>query len=800
MRVSIVGWEGSHPQHEQALRDALGEDTVFLSPDATRKDFTQSVPIGEGRKLLVDQAQFYILDGATPEATKLAKVLERKGAEIVPGSYEVPDWGVEPTEEVVSGWLQLGKWLEPEPEVSLEDELFGDELFGDDDEDDLLGEAHDVDEMFEEASDPDVDDPDIDDDEDEFVDSPLNSLASLSSPGWDDEPEDDDAGDFVEPEPSAPESVKRTPRPRKEAVDRANDIYRGQLDSDDNDGMTRVSRHDDADSFENADINIEFIDRDGDISGVDGGVRKTEPRESSGKAGSLREVREMPEEGDDEGDDGYFDSLSPSPVVDLTEENLTLPEDDVDYEELSGGYSEDISLSDIRDDTDEDVERQRRYNALREQRTTDVKNLGNPELYKTARNDKAASIDHMDMDDGSLDYATVSERREAEGRTAPYIDALKTSGERNAQRAVEDTGGIMRATAYASNSSVDPHSKLIAVVGTSGGVGKTLVSYTLASTAAQGLSFLQEKRATNDFKPVYLVECDWQNPDLEGLLGREYDADGKMRINDRVNTIRPIIDMYNDNPAGVKKSDVLDMIDSCTTRDPKTGLRILPAPYDLADANDNRKSLLLAIQNIVDVLLSMPGGAYVFLDCPNLEAPRSSPLTRTFLTNYNAEVVLVTKPFNTNEASRAYLTLKSDSSGQVKGEYGGRRKRVMGYGVDFENIKTILNYVPRDADMDEIREQYASHTAHMPNAYIPELTSLNRREWVGDMGSGGVSSQQRQREIHDLKVLRTRALQFLSNTFVKDLGAILKTGARGEAPVQQTGFLASLKRKLGFQL
>ena len=789
MRVAFVGWEGDHPGFEGVVSEVVGGDVRFLSAAADRRELAAAVPLLGGKPNLRD-IRFHVIDGAAAPTVALIGALEKKGAEVERG-MEAPEWDEAPDPDDVRLWLNTGRWPRPEPDLgNIADDLFGD-----------LGDADEVADAGEPA-------PAAPEPEPAASASPLDAFATGGAeettpasapsapeetagspatpvPGPADEASPLDAfatggapsGSGAPADDGSPEDAPAVPVIDEEVRRRANERYRaaargpGDVDSPD-DGMEATDGGPDGES---SDIPVRFVDRDGEISGVPGGPGKAEPPLISGEPG-----HEAGDDGDDSGDDGApagplidFDSAGGlGGVLDIGD-YADRDSDDEEEPESSGAFD----VADIRGDSEEEMELARSARALRDVYGKDDISVDSRELNRTLVNDQVNEGDAVIVEDGGED--SPSQRRRREGRGLPgYIAALPDEAARNRQVSIEDRGALHTGD-YTKESRVSPHSLLVVCTGTSGGVGKTLVSYSAASTASRALEYMRQRNMSVDSRPVYLVECDWENPDMEGLLGKYVDRDGNV-MNRSVNTMQPLVDLYVQRNMQVSMSDVLSMVDKLVTVDPMTGLKIIPAPYNLESSNDDKVELVKAIRDLVQALLSTPGGAIVFLDCSALKAPNVSPLTNALLSSFDRKVLLVTRANTTTEASRGFSLLNSNPDGSSpSGIRHGRR--TIGFGVPADDIKVVLNFVEEDFDgisRGEAMEMFMANTGRPVNAAIPTMSSLSRvgREWVGALGSRekGIPDDVYRREIHDKRVLESRILRVLESVGLTDVGALRK--------------------------
>lgn len=720
--TTIVGWDGDHPTHEACVTHAFeGSEVVFLPPSSNRNEVAlAAIPKNSEGKWVPEEATIILLNSCSASLVKQLKVLTKKGATVHVG-WGLP-WEGEATDENALEWAKTGQWPEEVEEDSLED-LFGDDLFDEDEVDEGEGEGDPAApaQLGHVGAQP-----------TEGLEQPTHRTSPVpdaTSPAEEDAPEpvqDEVEEDFASPldevlgggmldtpaeePPRTPPAPTLPPAPSREADS-----------EEETEAMTSVI---DTVTGGSDDFVATQIERDVDIP-ANGGPAKSSPREMNSErdGGGTRG-----------GNSGGGDSDPLQPSEDFAVEYAGLPEGfQVDPMQPTEEGEDKVSLEDLQDvrGVDEDEKRHRaEARAMAHRKMGRIEALDAPESYVTRENPSAVVAPRIPSEEDAIHAAPEED--------PPYIRDLP-EGARASQRERANEGALgeyTRQEDYMGNSS------LFYCGGASGGTGKSFVTYGMAHAAAASYD-LMRRESTSENKslwkkinrPVYLVEADYTNPDLEHYLSRDDQH--------RVNTIRPLITEMERRDYNLTEEEVLELASSCTTLAKGSSLKILPCPSDLREVEENNRAVIFTITALISALLRQPGGAVVFVDGVNITTPSSSVLASSLLDIGSPKVFLVVNPDKEEEAVRAMEFLVTKRDGEVAAPYGrGRTGRVVrGYGLNKEDVAVFLNQIPvttgSSEELSEVYMRFQANTALTPAGWAPKFKGYEHTGWAGEFDSTG---------------------------------------------------------------
>lgn len=328
----------------------------------------------------------------------------------------------------------------------------------------------------------------------------------------------------------------------------------------------------------------------------------------------------------------------------------------------------------------------------------------------------------------SKEYEEDRYRPQKSERSAPsYIDVLP-EGHREAQRS-EESGSSLRSKLHNNMNSFSGSSRVYWVSGSSGGVGKTTVSWQTAITTAMVLNQISKKSNTQA-RPVFLIEADLKNSKLQNLL----EVDHSLTI---------VADKILEQQANhnITDREVSDAVESAITVD-GSGVRVLCAPYDISDHTTAQMKLLdISAAVSMQTIRERYKDAIIFVDAGNLQAPESDKFAKVVLKQPLVSVILVTGPSsqNADDTLRAIETLTCPSSGEKRIDRKTNNYMTKyGYGVDTSNIYVCINRMReedrerRTKELHNFQEKLGSHTVIA--GLIPELHDMASGEkgWVND--------------------------------------------------------------------
>lgn len=629
-------------------KEVLG-DVVPFPGDSNRMEIARgAIPKGD-KGFDFSQAVIILTENTTDQLiSDMEKLSKNKGVRVLKG-YEIPN----EFSHVDDMGMAVKEWVRngswPEEDIFSEDDLFGDE-------DDLFGDEPEP-EPEQESERP----------HKGISANPRLAGSMNTNDGW---------GFSNDDQFNEVEEVQEIPTPPTSNED--NDDFPDLSDSDY--VMEETSNDDDGDSDDS--VITEFIEPDIDLSDIDEGPAKKGLPSNSGSSG-LDDV-----DGDvgiESTDDDFEDidvegEFSISDVRDMRGEVDPITQSKIDMED------EEIGLGDILDPSDIQTpgDFQERKNEAVEER--------NRRLFN----------ERISSDPGEVEKIHAHEEDDP-----PYFKHMNDA-ERVTQKERERSSRI----AHIMGDDISPKSKMVFVTGTSGGVGKTTISYSLATFTAKAMKYLRNtgKNIEGSDRNVYLIEIDWSNSKLQNLL-------------DSSNSLVTVIEAVKRNNK-LKKSSLDTLILQSTSRQ-ASGLHIIPAPHDDNYTSENFGQMLTALMNVLTYLMQQEEGSIIFLDSGNLEPVAKDKVARSIFAAFSPEVVLVTRLDAVSMVVKAKETLTTASEG--KKVVGGKVVGVKGYGVPKEKINVIINRVPKDVDRNILKQMADEfrYTSPLPvGGFIPEMSSL----------------------------------------------------------------------------
>lgn len=246
--------------------------------------------------------------------------------------------------------------------------------------------------------------------------------------------------------------------------------------------------------------------------------------------------------------------------------------------------------------------------------------------------------------------------------------------------------------------------------GTHGGSGKTTFCYLMAHTTAQAF-----KRAGNE-TPVYQVESDFGNPKWENRLQlkTENTSYAYVQYMDWLELNKGVA-----SEAHIRKVEQ-EAIDRATWTDPKSGLRIIAAPYDTRQGSSTK--IQTAIVRLVRVLQSQ--GAYVFIDS-GTAGRREDKIADRELAGMADHVFVATRAG------------ERDANGSWRGSYLADFERMArtftsppdknGWGLDKGKVMAFFNETSQDSYFERCNDAFGIQViGHMD--YVPSF----KGSWIGD--------------------------------------------------------------------
>lgn len=702
--TTIVGWDGDHSTHKECVTRAFEDSEVLFMPSGSSRNevAVSAIPKNAEGKWEPTMATIIMLRGCPDHLVKQLSVLAKKGT-TVHKEWDKP-WEGEASDDNAVAWSDGGVWPE-EPVEDTIDDLFGDDLF-DDEEDagELLTTLDEVPDStaggVQETAVPEdavrvAETPVGDKSEEDFA-SPLDAVLGAAQ----------DSPAAPEPESPAQGAVKSDLEPSLPSL---------PSPDDDDDGMESVE----STELATDDFVPEFIERDVDIP-ASGGPAKNSPREKSSERDG--DGTRGGNSGEDMPDLPPSDNFVPS-YAGLPEETGVAPLAPKD------GGKDGVSLEDFQDvrGVDEEEEEHREQVRAMSKRTVGyIDDLDKPEVFVT-RNNPSAVVEPRIPDDNDV---MVKEPEP----DPPYIKDLPEAA-RSSQRDKVNEGALGE---YTRQDNFMGNSNLYYFGGSSGGTGKSFVTYGMASATAAAYDKMRESSTTNNNdirkkinRPVYLIEADYTNPDLDHYLSR----DGQRRVN----TIRPLIQEMKRRNYSMNEEEVLQMVSSCTTRAQGSNLRILACPADLREVETDRKVVVYTILAIINALLSQPGGAVVFVDGVNISTPAENVLTKHILKIGVVKVFLVVNPDKKEEAVRAmeFLTTSEDGERTTSSGYGRNGRVIKGYGLQTEDIAVFLNQIPVVPNTPgngfyEAFQDFQMETRMMPSGGAFKYKGFENTGWAGE--------------------------------------------------------------------
>ena len=527
-----------------------------------------------------------------------------------------------------------------------------DDLFGDDD-DDLFGDE--PDEKLDEPVEP---EPTIEEK------NPRLAGVMNTNDGWGFDGEKSDAHT---PEPSRSRGEVQPVEPIKD-----DDDFLPNLSEPTSNYEMEDTAHDEDDEDES--VTIEFIDPDVNFSDIDEGPAKKGVPSNSGRS-------------------GLDDAEGESPTDDI---NLD-PDDD-------------FSISDVRDlkGTNPSVQRGIEMEDELVGDLLDPGEIQTPGDFQDKENRVASERNRKMFQDNIYDDPSEIEKvHPHEEDDPPYFQHMN-----DAQRITQKEKSKSSRVMHGIGSEISPRSKMVFVTGTSGGVGKTTISYSLATFTAKAMKYLNRKGGIEGTgRDVYLIEIDWSNSKLQNLL-------------DSSNSLMTVIEAVKKN-ASFRRSDLASLIIRSTSKQ-ASGLHVIPAPHNDNYTSENYSHMIVSLVAVLSYLMSQEEGTIIFLDSGNLEPVIKDRVARTIFSKFSPEVVLVTRLDAVSMVVKAKDTLTTAPEGAkvVDGKVVGTK----GYGVPNEKISVVVNRVPRDADkVKVIKQMIEDFKVTSPlglHCVIPEMSSL----------------------------------------------------------------------------
>lgn len=234
----------------------------------------------------------------------------------------------------------------------------------------------------------------------------------------------------------------------------------------------------------------------------------------------------------------------------------------------------------------------------------------------------------------------------------------------------------------------------ICVTGSHGGTGKSTTSWVAANATARELKQMGSDR------PVYLIECDYENAKLEERMN----LDGEHNLGIIADQLRVALK----NKVEITPQFAAESVDMGTVKQSDTGLYVIPAPYNLRGSAD---WMVHAIGMAINVAKSR--SAYVFLDAPNATSGDLDKRFSTIFRKWSNQIIVVTDSRHLQDTNRIIETMRTTMD------------------VDAGALNVFLNMSTPEEVRNSARQLIARVVGEFP--VFPEIQPYGSGSgWVGD--------------------------------------------------------------------